>query len=90
MNQGFRNYSVNGVDGYGDLTNSSGLGNSITIAVDAVFDQSKLKLKWFVDGIEKPEYENMLSVTFDRPIKSDRKHIFILWFFYSINKPLQF
>ena len=71
MNQGFRNYSVNGVDGYGDLTNSSALGNSITIAVDAVFDQSKLKLKWFVDGIEKPEYENMLSVTFDRPVNEE-------------------
>ena len=71
MNQGFRNYSVNGVDGYGDLTNSSGLGNSITIAVDAVFDQSKLKLKWYVDVIEKPEYENMHSVTFDRPVNEE-------------------
>ena len=67
MNQGFRDYSVNGVSGYGDLTNSNGLTNSITLGVDAVFDQSKLKLKWFVDGIEKPEYENMLSVTFERP-----------------------
>ena len=67
MNQGFRDYSVNGDSGYGDLTNSNGLTNSITLGVDAVFDQSKLKLKWFVDGIEKPEYENMLSVTFERP-----------------------
>ena len=67
MNQGFRDYSVNGVSGYGDLTNSNGLLNSITLGVDAVFDQSILKLKWFVDGIEKPEYENMLSVTFERP-----------------------
>ena len=71
MNQGFRDYSVNGVSGYGDLTSSNGLMNSITLGVDAVFDQSKLKLKWFVDGIEKPEYENMLSVTFDRPSGND-------------------
>ncbi len=67
MNQGFRDYSVNGEPGYGDLTNSSGLTNSIMLSVGAIYDQSKLKLKWFVDGIEKPEYENMLSVTFDRP-----------------------
>ena len=67
MNQGFRDYSVNGESGYGDLTSSSGLTNSIMLSVDAIYDQSKLKLKWFVDGIEKPEYENMLSVTFDRP-----------------------
>ena len=67
MNQGFRNYSVNGEDGYGDLTSSNGLTDTITLAVDAVYDQSKLKLKWFVDGIEKSEYENMLSVTFERP-----------------------
>ena len=71
MNQGFRNYSVNGESGYGDLTSSSGLNNSITLSVDAIYDQSKLKLKWFVDGVEKPEYENMLSVTFERPADND-------------------
>ncbi len=71
MNQGFRNYSVNGVSGYGDLTSSSGLSDSITLSVDAVYDQSKLKLKWFIDGVEKPEYENMLSVTFERPSDND-------------------
>ena len=67
MNQGFRNYAVNGQEGYGDLTSSSGLTDSITLSVDAVYDQTKLKLKWFVDGIEQSQYENMLSVTFDRP-----------------------
>ena len=67
MNQGFRNYAVNGQEGYGDLTSSSGLSDSITLSVDAVYDQTKLKLKWFVDGIEQSQYENMLSVTFDRP-----------------------
>ena len=67
MNQGFRDYSVNGESGYGGLTSSSGLTNSIMLSVDAIYDQSKLKLKWFVDGIDQPKYENMLSVTFDRP-----------------------
>jgi len=71
MNQGFRNYSVNGESGYGDLTNSSGLTNAVTLSVDAVYDQTKLKLKWFIDGVEKPEYENMLSVTFERPADND-------------------
>jgi len=71
MNQGFRNYSVNGDSGYGSLTSSNGLSNSITLAVDAVYDQTKLKLKWFVDGIEKPEHENKLSVTFQRPADND-------------------
>ena len=71
MNQGFRDYSVNGNSGYGDLTSSNGLTNSITLAVDAVYDQTKLKLKWFVDGVEKPEYENQLSVTFQRPADND-------------------
>ena len=71
MNQGFRDYSVNGESGYGDLTSPNGLTNSITLAVDAVYDQTKLKLKWFIDGIEKSEYENMLSVTFERPADND-------------------
>ena len=71
MNQGFRNYSINGIDGYGDLTNPNGLENTITIGIDAIYDQTKLKLKWFVDGVEQSEYENMLSVTFDRPASNN-------------------
>ncbi len=71
MNQGFRDYSVNGVPGYGDLTLTNGLSDSITLAVDAIYDQSKLKLKWYVDGIEQPEYENNLSVTFNRPADNE-------------------
>ena len=67
MNQGFRDYSVNGVSGYGDLTSENGLIDSITLSVDAVYDQTKLKLKWFIDGIEQTQYENMISVTFNRP-----------------------
>ena len=71
MNQGFRNYSVNGESGYGDLVSSNGLTNTITLSVDAVYDQTKLKLKWFIDGVEKPEYDNQLSVTFERPADND-------------------
>ena len=67
MNQGFRNYSINGGDGFDNLSSPNGLENTITLAVDAVYDQTKLKLKWFVDGVESPEHENKLSVTFDRP-----------------------
>ena len=67
MNQGFRDYSVNGVSGYGDLTSENGLIDSITLSVDAVYDQTKLKLKWFIDGVEQTQYENMISVTFNRP-----------------------
>ena len=73
MNQGFRNYSVNGIDGYGDLTNSQGLTDSITLSIDAVFDEDKLKVKWLIDGIEQPEHENKLNVTFSRP--SDNKWV---------------
>lgn len=71
MNQGFRNYSVNGIDGYGDLTSSQGLADSITLSIDAVFDEDKLNVKWLVDGIEQPEYENNLTVTFQRPLDNN-------------------
>ncbi len=67
MNQGFRDYAVNGVDGYGDLTNQTAIGDTVTLSVDAIYDQSKLKLKWFIDGIEQTQYENQTSVTFERP-----------------------
>ena len=67
MNQGFRDYSINGDYGFDNLSSPNGLENNITLGVDAVYDQTKLKLKWFVDGIEQPEHENKLSVTFDRP-----------------------
>ena len=67
MNQGFRNYSINGDYGFDNLANSNGLENNITLGVDAIYDQTKLKLKWFVDGVEQQEHENKLSVTFDRP-----------------------
>jgi len=67
MNQGFRDYLINGDYGFDNLSSPNGLENNITLAVDAVYDQTKLKLKWFVDGIEQPEHQNKLSVTFDRP-----------------------
>ena len=67
MNQGFRDYMINGDYGFDNLSSPDGLENSITLGIDAVYDQTKLKLKWFLDGIEQPEHENKLSVTFDRP-----------------------
>ncbi len=67
MNQGFRDFSINGIRDIDSLFDSESLNESISFTVDAVFDDSKLKLKWFIDGIEYPEYENKKSVTFQRP-----------------------
>ena len=68
MNQGFGNYSVNGVSFYDGLTSSSALSNgSIDIVLDAVFDTSKVKLKWFIDDVEQSQFENNSSVSFSRP-----------------------
>ena len=67
MNQGFSNYTINSESGPNVLSNPAGLGNSITFEIDAVYDETKLKLKWLVDGIEQASLENSLSATFDRP-----------------------
>ena len=68
MNQGFGNYSINGASNYEGLTSSSALSNGrIEFVVDAVYDPTKVKLKWFVDDIEQPQLENNVSVSFDRP-----------------------
>jgi hypothetical protein len=68
MNQGFGNYSINGASNYEGLTSSSALSNGrIEFVVDAVYDPTKVKLKWFVDDIEQPQLQNNVSVSFDRP-----------------------
>ena len=51
-----------------DLDNSESLGEYITFDVNGVFDTNKLKLSWYLDGIEQTNLENQLEVTFDRPI----------------------
>ncbi len=50
-----------------DLDNSESLGEYISFDVNAVFDTNKLKLSWYVDGVEQNELENLLEVSFDRP-----------------------
>ena len=71
MNQGFRDFSINGIRGSDYLLEASSLNESISFSIDAIFDESKLKLKWLIDGVEYPEYENKTSVTFQRPISND-------------------
>jgi len=50
-----------------DLNNSESLGEYITFDVNGVFDTNRLKLSWYLDGIEQTNLENQLEVTFDRP-----------------------
>ena len=50
-----------------DLDNSESLGEYITFDINGVFDTNKLKLSWYVDGIEQTNLENQLQVTFNRP-----------------------
>jgi hypothetical protein len=50
-----------------DLDNSESLGEYITFDVNGVFDTNRLKLSWYLDGIEQTNLENQLEVTFDRP-----------------------
>ncbi len=50
-----------------DLDNSESLGEFITFDVNGVFDTNKLKLSWYIDGIEQSDLENQLEVTFNRP-----------------------
>ena len=68
MNQGFGNYTINGISNYEGLTSSSALSNgSINFVIDAVYDPTKIKLKWFVDDVEQSQLENNVSVSFNRP-----------------------
>lgn len=66
MNQGFANYKINTISGDNALRQSS-LGSEITFEVEAEYDQSKLTLKWAVDGVVQSNLDNQLTVTFARP-----------------------
>ena len=60
-NQGF-------TDGDLDYTSdATGSITSVEIEVNAVFDSSKLTLKWYEDGIENTSLQNQVSVSFLRP-----------------------
>ena len=62
QNQGFYND-----DDVEFTSNSSGERNGFTITLDAEYDTSNLRLKWFVDGVEDESKRNQKSVTFSRP-----------------------
>ena len=50
-----------------DLNNSESIGEYITFDINGEYDTNKLKLSWYVDGVEQIDLENQLEVTFDRP-----------------------
>ena len=68
MNQGFGDFSINGDIGTEGLTSNSALASDVlNIDINAVFDSTKLRLKWFKDGIEQTQLQNDTSVQFSRP-----------------------
>ena len=56
-----------------DLNNSESIGEFITFDINGEYDINKLKLSWYVDGIEQIELENQLVVTFNRPSDDSMK-----------------
>ena len=61
-NQGF----VYG-DDVGFTSDTNGTRTSFEIDIDVEYDSSKLRLKWYVDGVEDSTLENQTQVNFDRP-----------------------
>jgi len=61
-NQGF----VYG-DDVGFISDDAGSRTGFDIDIDVVYDSSKLRLKWYVDGVEDPTLENQTQITFNRP-----------------------
>ena len=68
QNQGF----VYG-DDVGFTTDTDGTRTVFDIDIDVEYDSSKLRLKWYVDGVEDPSLENQTQVTFDRPSNNSVK-----------------
>ena len=50
-----------------DLNNSESIGEYISFEINGEYDINKLKLSWYVDGVEQIDLENLLEVTFERP-----------------------
>jgi hypothetical protein len=68
MNQGFDDFTINGYPNTEALTSSSALqGGSINFTINAKYDPDKVRLKWYKDGIEQAQFQNSLSVSFNRP-----------------------
>ena len=62
QNQGF----VDG-DSVGFITDNTSTRTAFEIDIDVAYDSSKLKLKWYVNGVEDVSRENQTNVAFDRP-----------------------
>ena len=62
QNQGF----VDG-DSVGFITDNTSTRTAFEIDIDVAYDSSKLKLKWYVNGVEDISRENQTNVAFDRP-----------------------
>jgi len=78
MNQGFGDFTINGDVGTEGLTSSSALSNdTLNIVIDAEFDSTKLRLKWFKDGVEQTQLQNDTSVQFARP--NDNSKVTYSW-----------
>ena len=56
---------------YGDdvefTEDTNGARSGFNIDIDVEYDTSKLRLKWYIDGVEDPSLENETQVTFNRP-----------------------
>ena len=61
-NQGF----VYG-DDVGFESDEGGARTGFNIDIDVEYDSSKLRLKWYIDGVEDPSLENQTNITFNRP-----------------------
>ena len=61
-NQGF----VYG-DDVGFISDDAGNRTGFDIDIDVAYDSSKLRLKWYIDGVEDPTLQNQTQITFNRP-----------------------
>ena len=61
QNQGFTNFNGNPV-------NTINGGNTISFSLDVDFNSTKIRIKWFEDGVEDVSKRNMRQVSFNRPI----------------------
>ena len=62
LNQGFEDDSASFVSNTGSSTY-----DGFQISLDVEYDQSKITLEWYVDGIKDETKTNQKSVTFSRP-----------------------
>ncbi len=61
QNQGFTNFTGNPV-------NTINGGNTISFSLDVDFNSTKIRIKWFEDGVEDTTKRNMRQVSFSRPL----------------------